>query len=408
MSIPKTDQFPDDPDNLSPARRRRARRGLIPEDLVEIAENIESLAYQTIPSFDFFLFSLLSAAIITVSILADSPVLLILGALTAPVMAPFIGIPLGTATGSLRFFSQRLAGSLVASGFVLLVGILGGYATFVLKTPQVQFLYYNARVSWTHFVLLLFGTIFSILAFKKEGQIPVLPSLAIAYELYVPLALAGFGFGSGQPHLWPDCLVLFGIHLAVLAISGTIVFLILGIKPLKFIGYTFGSLVIILIIVALIGLSSAGAIVTGKIALPTPLPSSTPTSTPAPPSPTPTETPIPPTPTLTATVPTATITPQPTASSTITPKPTPVYAEIAVPDSYEGAIVRREPRFDPGNILASLINGTVVEILDPSPTFDEESNLNWLNIRFINEDGDPQEGWVVERLLLVATPQPDW
>ena len=45
MSIPTTDQFPDDPENLSPARRRRARRGLIPEDLVEIANDIENLAY---------------------------------------------------------------------------------------------------------------------------------------------------------------------------------------------------------------------------------------------------------------------------------------------------------------------------------------------------------------------------
>jgi len=408
MSIPKTDQFPDDPEDLSPARRRRARRGLIPEDLVEIADNIENLAYQTVPTFDFFLFSLLSAAIITASILADSPVLLLLGALTAPVMAPFIGIALGTATGSFRFFSQRLAGSLVASAFVFLVGILGGYATFVLKTGQVQFLIYNARVSWTHFVLLLFGTVFSILSFAKEGEIPVLPSLAIAYEIYVPLALAGFGFGSGQPHLWPDCLVLFGIHLAVLAISGTIVFLIMGIRPLKFIGYTFGSLILILSIVAVIGLSSAGAIITGKIALPTPLPSSTPTRTPAPPTSTPTETPVPPTATLTPTVPTATITPEPTSSSTITPKPTPLYAEIAVPEGYTGAIIRSEPRFDPGNILASLINGSVVEILDPSPTFDEESNLNWLNIQYFDEFGDPQEGWVIESLILVATPQPDW
>lgn len=406
MSLPKTDQFPDDPKNLSPARRRRARRGLIPEDLVEIAENIEKLAYQTIPSFDFFLFSLLSAAIITVSILADSPVLLVLGALTAPVMAPFIGIPLGTATGSLKFFSQRLVGSLVASGFVFLVGILGGYATFVLNTPQLEFLIYNARVSWTHFALLLAGTVFSILTFKKEGKIPVLPSLAIAYELYVPIALAGFGFGSGQPHLSPDCLVLFGIHLAVLAISGTIVFLALGIKPLKFIGYTFGSLVLIISILVVIGLSSAGAVFTGNFALPTPLPSRTPTATPAPPSSTPTKTPIPPTPTLTPTVPTATITPLPTASSTITPKPTPLYAEIAVSGGY-GAYVRSEPRFGE-NVITSLVNGTVVEILDPSPTFDEESNYNWLNIRFINEDGDPQDGWIVARLLLVATPQPDW
>jgi hypothetical protein len=406
MSIPKTDQFPDDPDNLSPARRRRARRGLIPEDLVEIAENIERLAYQTIPTFDFFLFSLLSAAIITVSILVDSPVLLVLGALTAPVMAPFIGIALGTATGSLRFFSQRLVGSLVASGFVFLVGILGGYATFVFNTPELQFLIYNARLSWTHIVLLLSGTIFSILAFKKDGRIPVLPSLAIAYELYVPLALAGFGFGSGQPHLWPDSLVLFGIHLAVLAISGTIVFLVAGIKPLKFIGYTFGTLVIIVCIVALIGFSSAGAVFTGRFALPTPLPSATPTFTPAPPSQTPTKTPIPPSPTLTPTVPTATNTPLPSTTNTITPKPTPLYAEIAVTGGY-GAYVRSEPQFG-DNVLQSLINGTVVEILDPSPTFDEESQYNWLNIRFINEDGDPQDGWIVARLLLVSTPQPEW
>jgi hypothetical protein len=377
---------------------------LIPEDLVEIADDIENLAYQTIPTFDFFLFSLLSAAILTVSILLDSPVLLLLGILTAPVMAPFIGIALGTATGSLKFFSQRLAGSLIAGGFVFLVGILGGYATFVLKTPQLEFLIYNARVSWTHFVLLLFGTIFSIISFKREGRIPVLPSLAIAYELYVPLALAGFGFGSGQPYLWPDSLVLFAIHLAVLAISGTVVFLAVGVKPLKFIGYTFGSLIIILSIVALIGLSSAGAVITGKIALPTPFPTGTQTPTP---SPTFTETPIPPTPTLTATVPTATNTPPPTATRTITPKPTPLYAEIAVSGGY-GAYIRTEPRFDPENVITSLINGTVVEILDPSPTYDEESNYNWLQIRFINEDGDSQDGWVVAKLLLVATPQPDW
>lgn len=404
MSIPKTDQFPDDPENLTPARRRRARRGLIPGDLVEIANDIERLAYQTIPTFDFFLFSLLSAAIITVSILVDSPVLLVLGALTAPVMAPFIGIALGTATGSLKFFSQRLVGSLVASGFVFLVGILGGYATFVFNTPEVEFLIYNARLSWTHFVLLIAGTIFSIITFRKENQIPVLPSLAIAYELYVPLALAGFGFGSGQPHLWPDCLVLFGIHLAVLAITGTIVFLIMGVKPLKFIGYTFGSLIIILSIVAVIGLSSAGAVITGNIALPTPVPTATQTPTP---SPTSTRTPIPPTPTQTATVPTATNTPPPTGTSTITPKPTPLYAEIAVSGGY-GAYVRTEPRFDPANVLTSLINGTIVEILDPTPTFDEESNYNWLHIRYVNTDGDFQDGWIVERLLLVATPPPNW
>ncbi len=406
MSIPKTDQFPDDPEDLTPARRRRADRGLVPEDLVGIADHIEDLAHKTIPSFDFFLFSLLAAAIITASILVDSPALLILGALAAPVMAPFIGISLGTATGSLKFFSQRLAGSLVASGFVFLVGVLGGYASLVLKTSQVQFLIYNARVSWTHLVLLIAGTALSVISLKKQGQTPILPSVAIAYELYVPLAIAGFGFGSGQPHLWPDGLVLYGIHLAVVAITGTVVFMLLGIKPLRFIGYTLGSLIAILSILGVIGLSSAGAVVGGKIAMPTLEPTATLTGTPAPPTSTATETPIPPTPTLTPTVPTATFTPLPTETSSATPKPTPFYAEIAVSEEFAGAYIRSEPSLD-SQILTSLVNGSVIEILDPSPSFDEQGR-NWLNIRFVNEDGLEEDGWIIENLLLISTPQPNW
>jgi uncharacterized membrane protein len=401
-----TDQIPDDPEDLTPSRRRRADRGLIPEDLVEIADDIEDLAHKTIPSFDFFLFSLLSAAIITASILADSPALLVLGALTAPIMAPFIGISLGTATGSLKFFSQRLAGSLVASGFVFLVGILGGYATFVLKTAPVQFLIYNARVSWTHLALLIAGTALAVVSLKKQGQSPVLPSVAIAYELYVPLAIAGVGFGSGQPHLWPDGLVLFGIHLAVVAITGTVVFMLLGIKPLTFIGYTLGSLIAILSILGVIGLSSAGAVVGGKIALPTLQPTATLTETPAPPTATATDTPIPPPPTITPTVPTTTFTPLPTETSTATPEPTPFYAEIAVSKEFAGAYIRSEPSLE-SQILTSLVNKTVIEILDPSPSFDEQGR-NWLNIRFKNEDGEEEDGWIIENLLLISTPRPDW
>ena len=406
MSIPKTDQIPDDPEDLSPARRRRADRGLLPEDLVSVAEDIESLAHSTIPSFDFFLFSLLAAAIITVGILADSPALLILGALAAPPLTPFIGISLGTATGSVKFFSQRFIGSIIGSGFVFVVGILGGYTTVVLKTPGIQFLIYNARVSWTHLILVIAGTALSVISLKRQRQTPVLPSVALAYELYIPIAIAGFGFGSGQPHLWPDGLVVFGIHLAVSVITGTIVFMLLGIKPLSFIGYTLGSVVTILGIVLVIGLSSAGAVVGGKIAMPTLVPSATLTGTPIPPTFTQTETPMPPTPTPSPTVPTATATPLPTATSTNTPKPTPFYAEIAVSKEFAGAYIRSEPSLE-SQILTSLVNGTVIEIINPSPSYDEQGR-NWLNIRYINEDGEEQSGWIIENLLLISTPQPTW
>ena len=82
-----------------------------------------------------------------------------------------------------RFGCRRLiykyACPAISSGFVFLVGILGGYATLVLNTEPVQFLIYNARISWTHFVLLIAGTLLAVTSLRKVGQIPVLPSAAI-------------------------------------------------------------------------------------------------------------------------------------------------------------------------------------------------------------------------------------
>jgi hypothetical protein len=87
--------------------------------------------------------------------------------------------------------------------------------------------------------------------------------------------------------------------------------------------------------------------------------------------------------------------------------PTAFYAEVAVDEIYKGAVVRNEPNFSTSIILTGLINGTIVEILDPSPSYDEQGYI-WLRIRFLNEDGNYQDGWILESVLLVATPQPDW
>lgn len=75
-------------------------------------------------------------------------------------------------------------------------------------------------------------------------------------------------------------------------------------------------------------------------------------------------------------------------------------------EEYAGAFIRSEPNLE-SQIITSLVNGTVIEILDPSPSFDEQGR-NWLSIRFVNEDGNEQDGWVIENLLLISTPRPEW
>src|SRR4030067_113913 len=129
MSLPKTEQFPDDPESLPPARRRRVRRLLAPLDADERADYLDEVAHRASPSFDFFLFSLVSGAVMGIGLLLDAPALLVLGAVLAPLMAPTIGISLGTVTGSGRYFLRSLLGLLIGGLLACLGGAAVGLAT---------------------------------------------------------------------------------------------------------------------------------------------------------------------------------------------------------------------------------------------------------------------------------------
>lgn len=391
MSLPKTEQFPDDPESLPPARRRRVRRLLAPLNADERADYLDEFAHRASPTFDFFLFSLVSGAVMGIGLLLDAPALLVLGAVLAPLMAPTIGLSLGTVTGSGRYFLRSLLGVLIGGLLASLGGAAAGLATQYWVSPELTQAYFHAQLSWSNFLVLAIGACYTAAAMLHDKHNPALPSVALAYELYIPLAIAGFGLTSGAPHLWPDGLVIFAIHLAWSALLGTITLAILGFRPLTIFGYTIGGVVTLLVITLLIGLSGAGAILGGQMALPTPVPTATFTITP---TPTRTSTPVPPTATLT---PTLTFTPTSTATQTVTPTPTPIYAIIQTTDQ-KGAVLRAQPG---GEVLRSYFDGTLMQVLPDQVTID---GVEWVHV--IAPDG--LEGWMVQRLLATATPAPEW
>jgi hypothetical protein len=144
-------------------------------------------------------------------------------------------------------------------------------------------------------------------------------------------------------------------------------------------------------VLLLIGLTSAGVVVSGQIALPTAPPTQTSTFTPRP---TRTSTPAPPTATLTPTL-TSTSTTAPTGTSTVTP--TPMYAVVQTTD-HKGAVLRAQPG---GEVLRSYFDGTLMQVLPDTATVE---GVVWVHV--VGPDG--VEGWMVERLLATATPAPDW
>ena len=385
---------PDDPERLPPARRRRARRLLAPVDPDERAAFIDRLAHRASPSFDFFLFSLLAGGVIAAGFLLDSAALLLLGALAAPLMAPAVGLSLGTVTGSGRFFFRSLIGILIGGLLVFLVGWLAGYAVPPWLPSDLIQAHIQTQLSWINFFVLAFGAALTAVSMVRSSQSATLPSVALAYALYLPLSAAGIGLGSGEPFLFPDGLIVFALYLAWAALFGALALAIVGFRPLTIFGYTLGGVITLIGVLLLIVLSGTGVAVVGHYALPTPIPTATPTVTP---TLTPTLTPVPPTST-----PTLTITPTLTSTPTLTPTltPTPILVLVVAGDS-GGAYLRSGPGFDSPSLVL-LANGIVLQVI-PDEIIGEGSNA-WVHVR----TADGQEGWILQILVATATPSPNW
>lgn len=401
MSLPTANFEPDDPQRMSPARRRKARRSIIPPGTSGDADTLEKFAHRTSLSFEFFIYLITSSAVIAAGLLVDSPPLLLLGALLAPTLRPLVGLSLGTVTGSVRFFIRSLLSFLIAAGIVFLTGFAVSYATNLIPAVEFQQARMHTQIAWDHLLVMALGALLIPFALKRDEKLAAIPSTALAYELLIPISAAGMGLATGTQFLWPDGLVVFVIQLAWAVLLGAVTLAVLGFRPLTLFGYTLGGVFTLIGIVLLILFGGFGAAVGGQIAIPTLVPTATQTITPSmtlTTTPTVTNTPVPPTATQTQTI-TPTITPSP--SQTPLPSPTPVYALVDAPEDLGGAIIRAAPGFSE-EFITSVINGTLLEIISDVPAVANE--VNWYQVRL----PDGREGWMLESAILVATPVPNW
>ena len=411
-STPEQASFPEEtilPEGFTPlvdtahpqrSRRRRAARMLVPPGANERAALLDGLARRAFPSFEFFLFALLCGAVLGAGYLLDSPALLLLGILLAPLLTPWVGLTLATMTGSWIFFFQTLAGFLVASGLVFLTGILAGWAGRLWAPLTLFHANIHAHLWWADLFLVALGAALLVLSFVRSEQKPILPSIMLAYGFFLPVSAAGVGYGlrflpiganlaglvDNAGLLWPDGALVFLVHLALATMVGGIVLAALRFKPVKAFGCILPFMAMVLSLAALVtftGLVNAirDEIVVTRHIEPTPttliLPSLTPTKTP-------TQTP------------TLTPTPSDTPSPTDTLQPTPAYA-IITSSSGGGANVRTEPAG--GTVITTLVNGSLVQVLPETETV---GSANWVRVRLENN----LEGWVLQTVLSATTNTP--
>ena len=370
---------------LPRARRRRAHRMLAAPGADERAAILGSLARRAIPSFEFFLFALLCGAVLGAAFLLDSPALLLLGVLLAPLLTPWVGLTLAIMTGSWRFFFLTLGGLVFASALVFLCGALAGLAGHLWLPLPLFHANIHSHLWWPDLFLVVLGGVLITISFVRSEQKPILPSIMLAYGLFLPLSAGGVGLGIGATPIWPDGALVFLAHLALATLAGGITLAALRFKPAKAGGYLLPILTGLLALAAVVTFTGVTKVIRDEIIAtrriaPTPtiviLPSKTPTVT------------------LTQT-PSATVTPTDTAQPSATLLPTPAYAVITSP-SGGGALVRSEA--GGGTVVAVLSNGITIQVLPETQTVD---SVNWVHIRW-----DTVDGWVLSTVLTATSSTP--
>lgn len=397
------------------ARRRRAqRRAYFPTDEEGRAALFTHLARRAYPSYELFVFALVSGAILGLGYFINARALLFFGILVGPLMTPWIGMSLAIVAGSVRFFFQTIAALFIGSLIVFLCGVLAGFASRTFGPLTFTEAFAHSRLWWPDIVILTIGSIILTISFVRSEERPYLPSALLTNAFFLPICAAGFGLGSGVSEIWPQGLYVFLVHLAWATFFGITTLFFLRFYPISAGGIAFTGLtfIVLIVIVSFLTGFNRWIMMQAGLATPEPVPVAQASFTPAPVS-TITSSPRPEQATALIGVPTqsptrgatrtstATIPPTETSTSTITAEPTPIIGIIRASEG-GGAFIREKPG---GIVLATLGNGSTVTIIPND--FQEVNNVIWVHVFALVNDVRV-EGWMIQSVLQTATPVADW
>ncbi len=410
---------PTQPPPVTRARRRRADRAVFPSDAEGQAAMLADLARRAFPSYELYLFAIISGVILGVGYYFDALAVIIFGALSAPLLTPWVGMSLAAITGTTRFFLQTLGALLISIVIVFAIGLLAGFASLPFQPLTLNQVYHHSYLWWPDLIILAISAVLMVITFVRTEARPYLPSAMIAYELYLPVSAAGFGIGANLLNVFPQALLVALVHFVWATFFGLITLAFLRFRPLTAQRSLLTITVFVVILASFFGLTGfANSVLDVALGTPTasqaaaspvsaapsqtadlsPTTAATPSRTPSPrPSGTGAPT-IAVSPTLLGGdivfPPTETFTP------TVTIEPTPVFAKINAPEG-GGAYMRKTPG---GEFLATLDNGVVVEVLGETQ---ELRSVMWVKIAAI-KNGIRMDGWIIQSVLVTATPVVNW
>lgn len=203
----------------------------------EKTQAVRELIQTSTPDFDYFFMLILSVLMATFGLLAGSESIVIGAMLLAPLLAPIMGLALGTSMShhplivrSLSTIGYSLAfavGAAVLGAFLFSVGNLsGGMNEVILARTQPSLLY---------FIVAVISGLAVAYTTVRPNLSSTLPGVAVAVALIPPLAVVGIGVAMLSPSVIAGSLVMFSINVVGMVFAGMVTYSLMDVHHKRFV-----------------------------------------------------------------------------------------------------------------------------------------------------------------------------
>ncbi|QSH39388.1 DUF389 domain-containing protein [Candidatus Kaiserbacteria bacterium] len=201
---------------------------------------VRQLIESSTPDFDYFFMLVLSVLMATFGLLAGSEAIVIGAMLLAPLLAPIMGLSLGTSMSHHPLIGRSLStigysimfsvGAAVIGAFLFSVGDLhGGINDVILSRTEPSLLFFIVAV------ISGFAVAYTTV---RPNLSSTLPGVAIAVALIPPLAVIGIGIAMLNPAIVAGSVVMFFINVAGIVFAGMVTFSLMDVHHKSLIAET--------------------------------------------------------------------------------------------------------------------------------------------------------------------------
>jgi len=192
----------------------------------EKSEAVREIIRRSTPDFDYFFMLVLSVMMATFGLLAGSEAVVIGAMLLAPLLAPIMGLALGTSMSHHPLIVRSL--STIAWSIVIAVSaaIVGSFLFTAgnLEMGVNDIITSRTEPSLLYFVVAVISGMAVAYTTVRPNLSSTLPGVAIAVALIPPLAVLGIGISHLSPSVIAGATVMFLINVAGMVFAGMLMY----------------------------------------------------------------------------------------------------------------------------------------------------------------------------------------